>query len=850
MYRAAMRAAPLFASLATLALSSCSPSASTPDGGPDGGALDGALDAGAVDAAPRLDTLGPPPPAVDATVNGFRVHLDRASATLSIARSDGTPLIDGLPGGDASSDPDAPPSLGIAVRDGSATYQMTAGMFRITDTTRAPWIGIARYGEPTGTDPLSVPLVAGDGATVATLEISSSGAHGLRLHTHTADAATDRVSFAFDCAASEHFLGFGGQSFDVDHRGQTIPLWVEEDGIGKNATDTDFGGFGVRGRRHSTHTPMPMFVSSRGYAVLLDTPFRSIFAMCSEDPGAIRVEAWEDDLDLYVIDAPTPADGVERLTDVVGRPDPAPNTVFAPWLDAIFGSAHVREVATRVRDNHVPVSVIWTEDFRGGSMTAAGYALDEDWNVDRTLYPDFEALADELHDDGLAFLTYNNSFLVTGGDVFTEATTMGFSIHRTNGMPYTFGGATLVATSLVDFTSPAATSWAEDVMRAQITAGSDGWMADFAEWLPTDCVLTDGDAIEQHNLYPLAWQRANRELLDSIGDGVERVWFVRSASLRSQPVVQVVWAGDQTTDWALGDGFPSVIPMGIGLGMTGFPYYGTDIGGYISITTVPTTRELFFRWTTFGALSPVMRTHHGRSTTENWQWDRDAETTAHFARWARVHQQLLPYLRALGDEASRSGAPIFRPLAYDHPGFEPGWSMTDEYQLGPAIYVAPVVTEGATSRMVTLPPGTYRPLLGGAAIASTGAAISVAAPVTEIPAFVPEGSMIVALPPEVETVRAVAATSTRVTLASVRDDREIWLYGAGSADFAEGALTYAWRAAGWSGAAASATWNGTSVPITGGTISVVGTGTLVIDGTAMLTITGGATDRAITVVLR
>src|SRR6185369_1439703 len=183
-------------------------------------------------------------------------------------------------------------------------------------------------------------------------------------------------------------------------------------------------------------------------------------------------------------------------------------------------------------------------------------------------------------------------------------------------------------------------------------------MADFAEWLPTDATLHTGDALEQHNLYPLAWQRANRELLDAIGDGVERVWFVRSASLRSQSVVQVVWAGDQTTDWAVGDGFPSVIPMGIGLGMTGFPYYGSDIGGYISTGTVPTSRELFFRWTTMGALTPVMRTHHGRLTTMNWQWDHDAETTAHFGRWARVHQQLLPYLRSLADASVSTGAPI------------------------------------------------------------------------------------------------------------------------------------------------------------------------------------------------
>ncbi|MFO0684855.1 MAG: glycoside hydrolase family 31 protein [Sandaracinus sp.] len=848
-----MRLRRRLASLAAVLLVACpSTPQDTPDAAvADGGIADGAVDA-PVDAVVTMDVLGPPPADVDADVNGFHVHVAGATGALTITRADGSTILGGLPGGNGPGDPDASPHVGMAVRDGTATFATSFGQFRITDTTDVPWRGIARVLAPTSTAPLTLPLVAEDGAMVATLEISSSGAHGLRLHVHTTDAALDRVSFAYACGASEHFLGFGGQSFDVDHRGQTIPIWVEEDGIGKRP-DELYTGYPLQGRRHSTHTPMPMFVSSAGYAMMLDTPYRSIFEMCSESADAVRIESWEDDLDLYLLDAATPAEGVRALTELVGRPDSPPDTVLAPWLDAIHGSQEVRDVAALARTSDVPVSAIWTEDFRGGSEQPAnlGYALDEDWNIDRTLYPDFETLAGELHDEGYAFLTYNNSFLVMGADVYDEALAMGYSIHHADGTPYTFTGATFTTTSLVDFSSPAATQWAENVMRAQITAGSDGWMADFAEWLPTDAVLASGeDAMTAHNLYPLAWQRANRELLDSIGDGVDRVWFVRSAYLRSQPVVQVVWAGDQTTDWAEGDGFPSVIPIGIGLGMTGFPYYGSDIGGYVSTGTDPTSRELFFRWTELGALSPVMRTHHGRLTTQNWQWNHDAETIAHFGRWARLHQQLFPYLRALADASAASGEPIFRPIAYDHPEFEAGWSLTDEYALGPSIYVAPVVTEGATSRMVTLPPGRYRPLLGGAPITSTGAAMSIAAPLTEIPALVPEGAMIVALPPEVDTVRDVAASSSAVTLASVGDDREIWLYGPGTASFTEGALAYTWTATGWSGAAAAATWNGTPVTITSGTIDVVGEGTLVIDGTATLVVTGGASDRAIRVVLR
>jgi alpha-glucosidase (family GH31 glycosyl hydrolase) len=86
--------------------------------------------------------------------------------------------------------------------------------------------------------------------------------------------------------------------------------------------------------------------------------------------------------------------------------------------------------------------------------------------------------------------------------------------------------------------------------------------------------------------------------------------------------------------------------MGIGLGVTGFPYYGCDIAGYMSQFTRPSTKELWFRWAALGALTPVMRTRHGKSATENWSWERDAETTAHFKRWAGLHfHPCLPHRR-------------------------------------------------------------------------------------------------------------------------------------------------------------------------------------------------------------
>ena len=111
------------------------------------------------------------------------------------------------------------------------------------------------------------------------------------------------------------------------------------------------------------------------------------------------------------------------------------------------------------------------------------------------------------------------------------------------------------------------------------------------------------------------------------------------------------------------------------------------------------------RWTELGAFSPIFRTHDGNRRDENWSWDRDAETLAHFKRMSIVHARLAPELVALAAEAARTGAPMVRHLVLAHPEDRESAKIHDEYLLGEKLLVAPVLTEGARSRSVYFPPG-------------------------------------------------------------------------------------------------------------------------------------------------
>ena len=764
--------------------------------------------------------------------------------------------------------PGDPPLVFAGERDARVGVQTAFGAFKFDEDTRAeaPWTGVDELADlaDDGAGTVTFALRAG-GRRVGTGSVSLGDEPSLpavpghvTIHLHFDDG--DRASIAARCGPDEHFLGLGGQSFDVDHRGQTVPLWVQEDGIGKDPiSDDDYsGGWFLRGRRHSTHSPMPMLLSSGGYALAVDTDARAVFALCSKADDVARYEAWQPDLELHLFAAPDPRDAIDKLTAWVGRPDLPPTAVFAPWMDAIFGSANVRRVAAKARTEGVAASVIWTEDWRGGGDTGTGYALEEDWHYDPVLYPDFTQLSNDLHAAGFDFLTYNNTFVDATADVFDEATTGGYTIHDDTGAPYIFTGVKFNDTSMIDLTSGAAVDWVKRVYREGLAAGADGWMADYGEWLPTDATLASGeDALAVHNRYPRDWARLNHELAaERAAAGKPFLYFMRSAWLGSQPLVQVFWPGDQQTDFSPGDGFPSVIPMAIGLGLTGFPYFGSDIGGYMSQTTVDTTKELWFRWVPLGALSPVMRTHHGRDARTDWNWESDAESTALFRRWTRFHMQLVPYLERLAEIAHDRGTPLMRPVALDYPDAgDWAWTTTDEYLLGDVL-VAPVVTEGATSREVTLPAGTWYPLLGGAAVDGGGAAVDVDVPLGEIPAFVPAGTIICAWPDGVDSVVPGAGL---VTPADVGGDRVLWLWPARDAAprtrcEAGGGPCYQWtpRPA-LAGPPTGATWNGVPVTVsTGGdaaTVTVTGNGTLAWDGGGQVVAEGGDGARTLTIEL-
>jgi alpha-glucosidase (family GH31 glycosyl hydrolase) len=627
-------------------------------------------------------------------------------------------------------------------------------------------------------------------------------------------SAATQVAQSFACRPDERFYGFGAQTWATQHRGQTIPIWVVEQGLGKVTPETPEPAPSLLGEPYDSYIPIPWFWSSVGYGISLDTTTFGTFELCTDDhPDSWRVETWSDELSFHVFVGDTPLELIEAYTDVVGRPSRLPPPwFFAPMNDAVRGQDNVARVAQLLRDNDIPSSVIWTEDWIGIGSFSTGFRLSHDWDVSPTEYPDLAALTDELHADGFRFLGYVSPFIphadsTPGGpstdssgrpielvahnqEKWAEAVEGGFFFRDPAGEPYLMLSPPFVppgGTGL-DVTDAEAIEWFQGYLARAEELGLDGSMTDFGEWVPFDAQFADGrTGAEVHNEYPLLWQQANREFWDQARPDGDYLFYVRSGFTGTQRFAPAVWGGDQNTTFDRLDGLGSVITLGVNLGMSGIAFYGHDIAGYSAfavegIENTPTTKELFLRWAAIGAYSPMMRTHHGNRYGENWSFEgapnpddptqpiRDDETLATWARLAAEHIVLYPYLEAYGVEAVERGLPIMRHPILLHPddpvlvsGTPDDEAWADfaavgrpfgelfEYYLGDQLLVAPIIDEGVTTRPVYLPAGDWYLVATGQPLEGGGTVVAEAAP-GEIPVYAPAGAIVPLLPDGVETL--------------------------------------------------------------------------------------------------
>lgn len=104
---------------------------------------------------------------------------------------------------------------------------------------------------------------------------------------------------------------------------------------------------------------------------------------------------------------------------------------------------------------------------------------------------------------------------------------------------------------------------------------------------------------------------------------------------------------------------------------------------------------------------PLFRTHSAIGTKPREPWVYGEPTTSIIRNFLQLRYKLLPYLYTLAWEAARSGISPIRPIFWENPQDQNLWDIEDEFLLGDAILIAPIIKEKEFIRQITLPQGIW-----------------------------------------------------------------------------------------------------------------------------------------------
>jgi hypothetical protein len=212
---------------------------------------------------------------------------------------------------------------------------------------------------------------------------------------------------------------------------------------------------------------------------------------------------------------------------------------------------------------------------------------------------------------------------------------------------------------------------------------------------------------------PTPWTDTSRRALADWGVLGSRIILNRSGSLGTLRHMMLADLGDRAITWTGKGGMAATIAESLSLGASGVPLVQAGAGGWEIPRFGLGNRELFMRWTELGACSLVFRIEDGDRANGRWSYDADPATLAHVRRMVRLHRYIAPVLKDLVAEASATGIPVMRPLAFDDPANPEAWNISTEYQLGDNLLIVPVLKPGARQWEVYFPAGHWKQLLTG-----------------------------------------------------------------------------------------------------------------------------------------
>jgi len=554
---------------------------------------------------------------------------------------------------------------------------------------------------------------------------------------------------------NEHFYGLGEKAAHLDKRRDSFVNW-----------NSDTPGY-LEGRDPIYQT-IPFYTGLQdgvAYGLFFDNSYRSYFDFGKSSQQRAWFGAEGGELNYYFFYGPSLKKVLGRYADLTGHMPMPPLWALgnqqSRW--SYYPDSMAESIVSEYRKRDLPLDVLhldidYMQDYRVFT-----------WN--RTRFPNPKALSDRLAWQGVKLVTIvdpgvkyqpNTKKPATNSSatpelesqsqryyVFEQGLAHDFFQKRENGdlfIPKVWPGESV----FVDFTLPAAREWWGNLHRAYTDNGVAGIWNDMNE--PSDFidqtgknqldVVSDDDGeksthAKNRNVFALLMARATYEGLERLRPN-QRPYVITRAAYAGIQRYSTMWTGDTNSTW---EALALNVPMFTSLGLSGEPFVGSDVGGFIGRGN----GELLTRAYQVSFLAPFCRNHKviDGYDQEPWRFGQYYEDI--IRRYLKLRYQLLPFLYTTLEEAHRTGVPVFRPLVLNYQDDPNTYNLDDQFMIGSDLLVAPIVKPDVTRRLVYLPSGdwydywTNRKYEGGKVILFD-------APLETVPMFVRAGAIIPTAP--------------------------------------------------------------------------------------------------------
>ena len=521
---------------------------------------------------------------------------------------------------------------------------------------------------------------------------SATDGHFVRQHRLPPFAKTDSGwLISLELNYDEAVYGLGEKWGKLDKRGQLVRSY-NHDALGVNAEksykNTPYA-WSPEGWNLFVHTPAPV-THGVGYALWSQRAY-----VCLVEDAV---------LDMFIYHQDSPAQSINTYSQLTGFA-PTPPT----WsLGVILSKAYYKDaeellsVAREVREKNMPCDVI-TLDGRAWQDTDTRFAFE--W--DPTRYADHQPVIDELKSLGFKICVWEYPMISVKNPLYKKAAEKGWLIKdKRTGEAYRYEwdlspfGEVLTPlpdSGILDFTHPEAYEFWKTSHKPLFELGVDMIKADFGEQLEDDNMVSySGDSGNRlHNIYSMLYNRCVYEAAEKYCK-TGPLLFSRSAWTGSQRYPSQ-WGGDPQADW---HGLAASIRGSLSCGMSGGPFFATDIGGFYKDTR---DAELYVRWAQASVFSAHMRLH-GIGPREPWSYGDEASQAVFNA--LKLRYRLIPYLKQTAEKASKTGLPVQRAMALAFPEQPVCHSFEQQFMCGDDLLVVPCVVPGGKIKYY-LPEGEW-----------------------------------------------------------------------------------------------------------------------------------------------